>query len=57
MNERKEDEENQPSHLFNYHIPVLLKEAIQGLAIKPSGRRTYKSDFKGIKWERQISGF
>jgi 16S rRNA (cytosine1402-N4)-methyltransferase len=37
MNERKEDEENQPSHLFNYHIPVLLKEAIQGLAIKPSG--------------------
>lgn len=36
MKERKEEKEN-PSQLSDYHIPVLLKETIEGLAIKPNG--------------------
>src|SRR5215203_701886 len=36
MKDRKEDKENQPFQL-SYHIPVLLKETIEGLNVKPDG--------------------
>ena len=36
MKERKEKKE-MPSQLSDYHIPVLLKETIEGLQIKPDG--------------------
>jgi 16S rRNA (cytosine1402-N4)-methyltransferase len=33
----KEQKDEQPSKPFDYHIPVLLKEAIEALDIKPNG--------------------
>jgi 16S rRNA (cytosine1402-N4)-methyltransferase len=37
MKERKGKKQEQPSQLSDYHIPVLLKETIEGLNIKPDG--------------------
>jgi 16S rRNA (cytosine1402-N4)-methyltransferase len=37
MNERKENKRDKHSQLSEYHTPVLLKEAIEGLNIKPNG--------------------
>ena len=37
MKEGKKDKENQPFQLSSYHIPVMLKETIEGLNIKPNG--------------------
>jgi 16S rRNA (cytosine1402-N4)-methyltransferase len=37
MNEREEKKQDKHSQLSEYHTPVLLKEAIEGLNIKPNG--------------------
>ena len=37
MNEKEEKKQDKHSQLSEYHIPVLLKEAINGLNIKPNG--------------------